>query len=484
VTAPTVKRATRRLIQEAEAPDLDQAAPVAEAKELRHETVASKVDQAFLRLELQLNEAALEDQVSVLCGKVREDVLPLLKQGASAEVIWTRVNEFAGLYDPDDLNEEQIADLLAEIPIEDGIPFEDSDPGEAFEDDEEEQLLDDPPTQHDDPLILTLAAWEGRDLPEPEWLLGQVVSTTSRSLVEGKTGLGKTNIAIALGLRIAAGNGFLHWSGPGTPRKVLYIDGEMSNRLLLTRLRAEVRRLGFSPAGFHALSAHDVEDFRLLNTAEGQMFLRKIIEQIGGVDFIIFDNVMSVVSGSMIDEVPWGQVLPFARWLTKRNIGQLWIHHTGHDETRSYGTKTREWQMDTVIVLEEEERPETDVSFKLSFSKARERAPHNRQDFRDVEIALVDDQWTLKPEASDGPSDRPGAVSPKAQEILQALSGLINRKNASAVAAVEWKAECVRLRLISTEDERIARSTFDKYRRALKAADAVVIEGDQCSLPR
>ena len=31
-----------------------------------------------------------------------------------------------------------------------------------------------------------------------------------------------------------------------------------------------------------------------------------------------------------------------------RSIGQMWFHHTGHDESKSYGSKAREWQMDTV----------------------------------------------------------------------------------------------------------------------------------------
>jgi hypothetical protein len=31
--------------------------------------------------------------------------------------------------------------------------------------------------------------------------------------------------------------------------------------------------------------------------------------------------------------------------------GQLWVHQTGHDETKGYGTKTRQWQMDVVIHL-------------------------------------------------------------------------------------------------------------------------------------
>ena len=28
------------------------------------------------------------------------------------------------------------------------------------------------------------------------------------------------------------------------------------------------------------------------------------------------------------------------------------MHHTGYEENHSYGTKTREWQMDTVILMQ------------------------------------------------------------------------------------------------------------------------------------
>ena len=62
-------------------------------------------------------------------------------------------------------------------------------------------------------------------------------------------------------------------------------------------------------------------------------------------------------------------MLPLVTALTANGIGQLWVHHTGHDTTKGYGTKTREWQMDTVIHLTEITRPDTDVSFSLTFPK-------------------------------------------------------------------------------------------------------------------
>jgi hypothetical protein len=120
--------------------------------------------------------------------------------------------------------------------------------------------------------------------------------------------------------------------------------------------------------------------------------IEAVITKIGGVKFIIFDNVMS---GDMKDEEGWRQTLPLQHSLTRRRkIAQMWLHHTGHNENQSYGTKTREWQMDTVLFGQRLERPETDVSMKLEFRKARERTPATRADFAEMSVALVDDEWT------------------------------------------------------------------------------------------
>src|SRR5206468_2050561 len=97
--------------------------------------------------------------------------------------------------------------------------------------------------------------------------------------------------------------------------------------------------------------------------------------------------------GDMKEESPWQETLPWVRDLTRRSIGQCWTHHTGHDETHAYGTKTREWQLDTVILLETIDRPGTDIAFSLNFTKARERSPENRADFEPAAITLANDRW-------------------------------------------------------------------------------------------
>ena len=52
-----------------------------------------------------------------------------------------------------------------------------------------------------------------------------------------------------------------------------------------------------------------------------------------------------------------------------------WAHQTGHNESRGYGTKAREWQLNTVALTEDIERPEAEIAFGLKFTKAESATP-------------------------------------------------------------------------------------------------------------
>jgi hypothetical protein len=285
-------------------------------------------------------------------------------------------------------------------------------------------------------------------------------------------------------MRIADGKHFLHWSGR-RKAEVLYIDGEMSRRLLKARLGFEVERLGSSPKTFHALSHEDVEDFRPLNTEEGTKDLIDLIDE-SPVDLIIFDNIMSLLVGSMREEEPWAEAMPLVRELTRRNVGQLWIHHSGHDKTRGYGSSTRTWQLDTVIHLDAVERRDTDVSFRLHFQKARERTPETRSDFQDLEIALVFNEWEYK--LSEGPRIV-GKVSPQGTKYLDALKTAVNGPDAvtdlpvpkgrKAVTTEVWVRECTRVGLIDQQaKDNSKRALISKYRRELITAAKIACADD------
>jgi hypothetical protein len=323
----------------------------------------------------------------------------------------------------------------------------------------------------------TLAEWLKRELPKPDYLLGNLLSTTSRILAYAPTGIGKTMFAMGLSMAAAHGNGFLHWAGI-RPARTLFIDGEMPRELLQERLRDESQRLGAVPENFRALSKEDCDSMGPLNTPEGQQFVDGIIDSDGGTDFVVFDNNMSLLAGNQKDEESWQQILPWVLNLTRRRIGQMWIHHTGHDTSHSYGTKTREWQMDTVMRLEMIERPDTDVSFLLSFrDKARRRTPLNRSQFEDVRIALVEGHWIYQRAAG----QRKEKLSPLGKKFLEALleiavkmeqGNLLDTQSQQmfgcpAAKLEDWKANCARRGLFSRNE----RADFSKYKRELIAGN-------------
>jgi RecA-family ATPase len=64
---------------------------------------------------------------------------------------------------------------------------------------------------------LTIAAWLARDIPPPDFLMGEWVSTTSRGMIVSATGLGKTNFCLALAFSMALGQDFLHWRAARKP---------------------------------------------------------------------------------------------------------------------------------------------------------------------------------------------------------------------------------------------------------------------------
>jgi hypothetical protein len=202
-----------------------------------------------------------------------------------------------------------------------------------------------------------------------------------------------------------------------------------------------------------------------LNTREGRVFINDEIKRLGGVDFIIFDNIMSLISGDMKEEESWRQVQPWLRSLSRRSIGHLWLHHTGHDESHGYGTKTKEWQQDNVIRLETVEGSGTDISFKLSFDKAREREPANRRDFEDVNVALVDDEWTWQ-RVSGGRQQPP---SPLAKKFYVALCGVCDQTfNGYRAATIErWREACFACGLLDRDRGDSARSLLSKNKLQL-----------------
>lgn len=252
-----------------------------------------------------------------------------------------------------------------------------------------------------DGTAATTSDWLQRPIAPLDALLGDAVfSTTGKTMLVGVKGIGKTTLAIAIGMRASLGLPFLHWT-QGRPCNVLLVDADMGRRQLKDRIVAEAKRIGQTSNTFFALSHEDltVAPLHLDASEEARKAIEDFIEErMGGkVDLIIFDNLASLVEGDLVSGAAWKAMMPWVRNLTERCVGQVWIHHAGHNTKRFYGSDTTSWHIDAVMHLNHVEREGIDVSFELNFDeKARDRTPDNRDQFARAKVALVNDAWQVE----------------------------------------------------------------------------------------
>jgi hypothetical protein len=217
---------------------------------------------------------------------------------------------------------------------------------------------------------LLVPTWLTRNLPPRDYLLGDILCTTSRWLIFGETGIGKTLFALDLGGSVASGQSFLNWEGRRRAR-VMYLDGELPAETFKERMEIVAERYGpdLSLWGYNR-DVLDDDDMPALNTPAGFEWLMREIDVVKP-DLIIFDAIMCLLAGSMSEEESWAPVKALMRQLSARRIAEIWLHHAGHDATKGFGTKTREWEMDTVIALLKTDQEDDDGSIRLEFRKAR-----------------------------------------------------------------------------------------------------------------
>ena len=253
-----------------------------------------------------------------------------------------------------------------------------------------------PPAPNREELLA--AHWIRRELPPRDHLLGALVCTTSRILMFGPTGIGKTITGMMAGGAMASAQNFLNWVGQRTAR-VMYLDGEMPQETFQERMRMVTARYGegipFYGYNWEALGPDGIPP---LNTPIGQAWLRREIEAVLP-DIVFFDNIMSLLLGSMAEEESWAPMRGFIRELTSRRIAQWWLGHA-NDAGKSFGTKTREWEMDAVIALSTldgaSDEPADSFAFQLEFRKARLRTPQNAAQFAPL-IVRPGADWEVTP---------------------------------------------------------------------------------------
>jgi hypothetical protein len=301
--------------------------------------------------------------------------------------------------------------------------------GDSASDDDVADVMDCPPKAAPDPTpeIIDGDWWIARELTRPVPVLGEVICASTRALIGGPTGAGKTHLAMGMAGAIATGRGFLHLPGPAHSLLVLYIDGEMARDLIQDRMRDLQRRLGgVSLANLHMLCREDFPAMQGLNTPPGRTFVLDAVEHLKP-SVIFLDSRMCLLVGDMKDEIPWTETMPLVWALTRLQVAQIWLDHTGHDGGHIYGSKTKEWQMDLVGLVEEANDPSADIAIKLRWTKARRRRPETRADFSPGIITLRGDEWLWTPDeagVADKGAKRGRGMSDETELLRRAISTL------------------------------------------------------------
>jgi putative DNA primase/helicase len=231
-----------------------------------------------------------------------------------------------------------------------------------------------------------------------------------------------------------------------SPRRVLYVDGEM----LLVDLKARLALLSagldkeIPPNGFQILAA-DSTDFGIdLSTPAGQKAIEPFLE---GVDLLILDNLSTLMSsGSEGASDAW---LPIQNWLLalrRKGIAVLIVHHAGVNG-RQRGTSRREDALDSVIGLR---RPQDysaaqGARFEVHMEKSRAMAGEGALPFEAAVEPFVTEsgmpgvRWTAR--------DLQAPILHRAAALFEA--GLSVREVAAMLDVSRSEAGRLRLRAIA-----------------------------------
>jgi hypothetical protein len=329
-----------------------------------------------------------------------------------------------------------------------------------------------PPRDHGS---LILAAWIKRDIPARDYLLGSVLCTTSRWFVIGETGVGKTLFGAELGACCAEGVGFLNWTA-GRPCRVMYIDGELPIETFKERMQLIASRHGPGLQFFGYNREYlGYAGMPPLNTTAGQIWLWREIDIIKP-DLIIFDSIMCLLVGKMSDEEAWMPMKPLVCELSARRIAQIWFNHA-NDLGKSFGDKTREWEMDTVAKLSKVEGDET--AFQLEFTKARLRVPATAGQFAPVIVRPGDDWRTTATSPTDSRTKSDVAIVTREIATVYdfladgapASTGLDGKSVVRKVKTAAIREELVNRGYLDTDEKgailRVSRSHFSRGKKDL-----------------
>ncbi len=252
--------------------------------------------------------------------------------------------------------------------------------------------------------VMTSREFINKDLPRLDCIFDPALRERGLMLLFSKTGVGKTYVALSMGIAASIGMPLFYWHVP-RPFRVMYVDGEMSQQDLQVRSRQIFD--GFALAGTDSLLPTKNQDARRelfyrtfrfiindalenqipdLATQNGQAWLESKLRDVNGElpELLILDNVYSLMESALNDSDGW---IVVARWLNRlktMGIAVILVHHESEKPGNAgfqMGTTARTFNVHTVIHIRRlaqhlaEGSSPLGVDVELHFKKARGISP-------------------------------------------------------------------------------------------------------------
>lgn len=222
-------------------------------------------------------------------------------------------------------------------------------------------------------VSLDMGEFLSMSIPERGLLLSPVLPVQGIGILYAPRGIGKTFVALSVAVAVASGGAVFDWRAP-TPKRTLYVDGEMPATAMQSRLAALIGGMAVPPHALKNLTliTPDLQHCPMpdLSTMSGQVALEPYLK---GVDMVVLDNIATLCrTGKENEAQSWQVMQSWLLDLRRRGITVLLIYHAGKSDDQR-GTSAREDIMDTVISLRRprEYSMAEGARFEVHLTKAR-----------------------------------------------------------------------------------------------------------------
>lgn len=188
-----------------------------------------------------------------------------------------------------------------------------------------------------------------------EYALTPILPAPGLMMIFAYAGVGKTKFALNLAYAIATGSEFLKYKCP-LPRKVLYVDGEVSLANIQSRLVGLQAAYGKAetPDMLNILTCDMIKPpFTIpsIDVPEDQQFYEQLILR-ENYDVIFFDNLSMLTGMEENSSSDWKRIQDWLIYLRKIGKTIIILHHSGKDKKGYRGTSRMIDAMNTAISLQ------------------------------------------------------------------------------------------------------------------------------------